>query len=144
MMGLGTLTPNYRRELQKHSTKKRKCYCLRGGVKLTNCFGPWDYLSLDVPAGQVNQDHISSGNFLLNEIRQSRHCRTTARGSGRCDEMSLGRLGRGEGHLRFRHFESVKEHIRYYRENKPNSLHLSDPEHSKHHNSPVAGLPDEL
>lgn len=147
MMDLSTFTPNYRRELQKYTTKKRNCYCLRGGVKVANCFGPWDYLSLDVPADKVNQDHISSGNFLLNELRRSRCCRTMARGSGRSDEMSLGylsRLGRGGAGERFRHFESVEEHIRYYRDNKPNSLHISDPEGStKHHNTPVAGLPDQ-
>lgn len=144
MMGFSMLTPNYRRELQKHSTKKRKCYCLRGGVKLANCFGPWDHLSLEVPASKVNKDHISSGNFLLNEIRQSRCCRPTA---SRPEEMSLsylsrlGRGGAGEGHLRFRHFESVGEHIRYYRENKPNSLYqpadCDQQSSTKHHNTPV-------
>lgn len=129
---------NYRTELQKHSTKKRKCYCLRGGVKLANCFGPWDYLSLDVPLGRENRNHISSGNYLLDEVRQLTRCRTTARGPcGRRDEISLGylsRLGRGgpgQGHLQFRHLESVGEHIRYYRENKPNSLH-QDVDSSEH------------
>ena len=133
-MGMDTLVLNYPRELLKYSTRKRKCSCLRGGVKIANCFGPWDYLSLDVPPGKANHNHISSGSFLLSELRQStRCCKPTARPPARrCDEISLGYLsklgrgGEGEAHLRFRHFESVEEHIKYYRENKPNSLHCQD------------------
>jgi hypothetical protein len=126
-----SLTSNYSRELQKYSTKKKKCHCLRGGVKLANCFGPWDYLSLDIPPGKANYDHVSTGNFLLDELKQSTRCKATPRAPGRnrYDEISLGYLsklgrgGEGQAHLRFRHFESVGEHIKYYRENKPNSLH---------------------
>lgn len=150
MMGLRTLAPNYPRELQKHSTRKRKCYCLRGGVKLANCFGPWDYLSLDVPPGKANENHISAGNYLLNELRQSTRCKTTARGPGRrYDEISLGYLsklgrgGEGEAHLRFRHLESVEEHIKYYRENKPNSLHLSASQDTGQQQD-VAAPPDDV
>lgn len=133
MVGASTLLFSYPMELLKYSTRKRRCSCLRDGVKIANCFGPWDYLSLDVPPGKANHNHISTGSFLLSELRQStRCCKPTARAPARrCDEISLGYLsklgrgGEGAAHLRFRHFETVEEHIKYYRENKPNSLHLS-------------------
>ncbi len=127
----------YRRDLQKQSNKKRKCYCLRGGLKIANCFGPWDQVSLDVPPERANRDHICNGSFLLSEVRQSTRCSkpTTAKPHGRKydDSISLGylsRAGQGDGHLRFSHLESVEEHMRHYRENKPNSLVNQDPDNS--------------
>lgn len=126
-------SPKNRRDLYKEFNKNRKCYCLRGGLKLANCFGSWDDLALEVPSGNTNPNHICDQSFLLNDLRQLTNRRafhsTAKQTNRRCDTtISLSYLSRSgkstnDGQLRFHHFERVDEHIKHYRENKPNSLH---------------------
>ena len=125
-------SPKHRRDLHKEFRKSRRCYCLRGGLKLTNCFGSWDQLSQAVPADNTNPNHICDQSFLLNDLKQLANRKSlpsiARQPSKRCDgPMSLSYLSRSgkstAGELRFRHFESVDEHIKHYRENKPNSLY---------------------
>ena len=119
-------TRDHRNDLLKQSTGERKCNCLRGNVKLTDHFGPWDLqsLALEVPKGQ---EHICDGNFVLSEIRCGK---TTSKCPSKKpgDDISQGYLGRANKarRLRFRHFESVQEHLKYYRENKPNALQCTE------------------
>lgn len=119
-------TRDHRRDLLKQSTGGRKCNCLRGNVKLADCFGPWDHpsLALDVPIGQ---EHVCDGNFVLSEVRYEKTISKCP--SKKSEDISMGYLNRENTRarrLRFRHFESVEEHQKYYRENKPNALQCMD------------------
>lgn len=77
----------------------------------------------------------------MNDIKQSTHSKimnSVVKQSNKMYEstISLNYLSRvnksgccprdaGGGHLSFRHFESVEEYIKHYRDNKPNSLNAS-------------------
>ena len=121
-------SPCHTRELKKQSTLKKKCYCLRGSTKLSSSFGPWDHLALEIPP---DNRHVCTGKFLLSDLKQPAatqrkslsKCRKKSHGSS----LSLGYLSKScalkDDRYKFRHFSSVSEHIRHYRENKPNSLY---------------------
>ena len=131
-------SPRHSKELLKHSSIARRCYCLRGSTKIANSFGPWDHLALEIPPGNANSRHVSDGKFLLSDLKQPSTVaqrkilpslvKCSKRGQG--STVSLGHISRtschsvqAEDRLKFRHFATVNEHIRHYRENKPNSLY---------------------
>ena len=138
-------SPKHRRDLHREFSKPRRCYCLRGGLKLANCFGSWDSISLEVPPGNANPSHVCDGSFLLEGLGGRRSYppaqkQPSERSKG---SFSLGYLTRsgksanhhpasanvGAGQLRFHHFDCVEDHIKHYRVNKPNTLHSpSSPE----------------
>lgn len=104
-------------------------------MKLANSFGSWDSLALEVPPDNVNPDHICDHSSLLSNhkppTRKTLPSIAKHPGGRRCEgALSLGYLSRSgkntgtaAGSLQFHHFNSVEEHIKYYRENKPNSLY---------------------
>ena len=125
-------SPYHSQDLQRYSNIKSVCHCLRGTTKLANCFGPWDHLAEEIPPGNANSRHVSDGKFLLSDLKQ--HAvphRKTLPSLVKCPKrgstVSLGYLSRScaakEELCKFRHFVTVAEHIRHYRQNKPNSLY---------------------
>ena len=128
-------SPHHSNDLRKYSKIKRRCYCLGGSAKLSKCFGPWDHNALEIPPDNANSRHVSDGKFLLSDLKQPAVVqrkilpslvKCPKRGYG--STVSLGYLSRNcaptdNERWRFRHFATVAEHIRHYRENKPNSLY---------------------
>ena len=121
----------HRRDLHKSFSRNRRCYCLRGGLKLANCFGPWDNLALEVPPDSPNSSHVCDHNFLVNDLKQLANRRSFWKQPSRRNDCSLslnylsrsGRSANDGSSVRFHHFDSVHEHIKHYRKHKPNSLH---------------------
>lgn len=119
-------TRDHRRALLKQSTGERTCNCLRGSVKQADYFGPWDLpsLALDVPKGK---EHVCDGNFVLSEVRCGKTTSKYPSTSTSKKPIDEGYSNRAKARrLRFRHFESVKEHLQYYRDNKPNALQCAE------------------
>ncbi len=134
-------SPYHSQDLLKYSNNniKKRCYCLRGSTKLANCFGPWDHLALEIPPGNANPRHVSNGKFLLSDLKQPAVTQrkilpSLVKCPKRGSTVSLGYLSRSctasDSRCKFRHFATIAEHIRHYRENKPNSLY--DPAEQEH------------
>lgn len=129
-------------DLNKESNRKKKCYCLRGGLKLINCFGAWDRNGLDPPEHDYRM-HVCSGHYLLDYCIRRRaptahyHSHRKALPSviypKANDMLSLSYLCRfpkekteseqqESDENKFHHFETAEEHIKFYRENNAYSL----------------------